>query len=142
MQGRRALSVNTCFSHRRSEFATEKMITREIRKVDMDYPYYTKEQKRSLVQHRLHYLSHTTKSAVHKTPHQHPVQVESDESHYPGQGNSQPIKVEQQPVRPGITLVFPIEVSSEHVPPSLIYTPRSPGQATDLVDEDPEEDFD
>ncbi|KAF5958483.1 hypothetical protein HYC85_005708 [Camellia sinensis] len=72
-----------------------------------------------------------------EAPHRHPVQIESGKSNY-----HEPIVVEQQSVQPGTTRAFPIEVSSEHVPLSPMYTPRSPGQATDSADEDPEEDFD
>ncbi|GMP84650.1 hypothetical protein CsSME_00038099 [Camellia sinensis var. sinensis] len=137
MQSRRALSLNTYFSHRRCEFAAEEMIIKEIRKVETDYSYYTREQKRSLVRRHLQYLCHAARiEALHQ------FLVESGEFHYPGQNDNQPMEVEQPPVRPGITPNFPIEVSSQHVPPSPIYTPHSPGQETKSVDEDPEEDFD
>ncbi|GMP95808.1 hypothetical protein CsSME_00044711 [Camellia sinensis var. sinensis] len=137
MQGRRALSLNTYFSHRRCEFTAEEKIIKEIQKVETYYSYYTREQKRSLVRQRLQYLSHAArKEALHQFP------AESGESHYPRQNDNQPMEVEQPLVQPGITPTFPIEVSSEHIPPSPIYTPRSSSQEIDSVDKDPEEDFD
>ncbi|GMP30808.1 hypothetical protein CsSME_00005303 [Camellia sinensis var. sinensis] len=48
MEGRKACtSIPT--SRRQCEFVAEEMIIREIRKVEMDYSYYMKEQKRSVV---------------------------------------------------------------------------------------------
>ncbi|GMP35650.1 hypothetical protein CsSME_00008013 [Camellia sinensis var. sinensis] len=158
MQGRRALSLNTYFNRRRCEFAAEEIIIKEIRKVEIGYSYYTREQKRSLVRQCLQYLSRAARSAVRKEHddqkmdslmhralagealHQFPA--ESGESHYHGQNDNHLMEVEQPPVQPGITLSFLIEVSSEHVPPSPIYTARFPGQETDSVDEDPKKDFD
>ncbi|GMP47940.1 hypothetical protein CsSME_00015472 [Camellia sinensis var. sinensis] len=74
--------------------------------------------------------------------HRPPTPAESHASCYQGPGNNQPMNMEQPPEQQGANATYPIEVSSEHNPPSPMYTPRSPDQATDSVDEDPEKDFD
>ena len=71
-----------------------------------------------------------------------PTQAESHESCYHGPGDNQPMDMEQPPEQQGANLAHPIEISSEHNPLSPMYTPRSPGQAIDSADEDPDKDFD
>ncbi|GMP89634.1 hypothetical protein CsSME_00041120 [Camellia sinensis var. sinensis] len=131
MQGRRAMSVSPYFSRRRCEITAEEMIKTEIRKVETEYTRYTRAQKRSLVWRRLQFLSRAAKKAA-----------ESHKSCYHGPGDNQPMDMEQPPEQQGANLAYPIEISSEHNPPSPMYTPRSPGQATDSANEDPEKDFD
>ncbi|GMP74438.1 hypothetical protein CsSME_00031858 [Camellia sinensis var. sinensis] len=131
MQGRRAMSVSPYFSRRRCEITVEEMIKTEIRKVETEYPRYMRAQKRSLVRRRLQFLSRAARKAA-----------ESHESCYHGPGDNQPMDMEQPPEQQGANLAHPIEISSEHNPPSPMYTPRSPGQASNSADEDPDEDFD
>ncbi|GMP42077.1 hypothetical protein CsSME_00011940 [Camellia sinensis var. sinensis] len=156
MQGRRAMSVSPYFSRRRCEITAEEMIKTEIRKVETEYPRYTRAQKRSLVRRRLQFLSRAARKAVRMEQDEQkmdslthralttiaPTQAESHESCYHGPGDNQPMDMEQPPEQQGANLAHPIEISSEHNLPSPMYTPRSPGQASDSADEDPDEDFD
>ncbi|GMQ08132.1 hypothetical protein CsSME_00052001 [Camellia sinensis var. sinensis] len=160
MQGRRAMSVSPCFNRRRCTSAAEEMIRTEIRKVETEYSRYMREHKRSLVRRRLQFLSRAVKKAVQteqddqrmdslihqalttRAYHRPPTPAESHASSYQELGNHQPMNMEQSPEQQGANPAYPIEVSSEHNPPSPMYTPRSPDQVTDSVDEDPEEDFD
>ncbi|GMP24851.1 hypothetical protein CsSME_00001978 [Camellia sinensis var. sinensis] len=160
MQGRRAMSVSPCFSRRRCTSAVEEIIRTEIRKVETEYSRYTREQKRSLVRRRLQFLSRAVKKAIRmeqddqrmdslihqaltaRAYHRPPTPAESYASCYQEPCNNQPMNMEQSPEQQGPNPAYPIEVSSGHNPPSPMYTPRSPDQATDSADEDPEEDFD
>ncbi|GMQ07104.1 hypothetical protein CsSME_00051444 [Camellia sinensis var. sinensis] len=158
IQGRRAISVSLNFSLQRCVSAAEEIIRTEIRMVETEYSCYTWEQKRSLVRRRLQFLSRAAKKAVQMEPddqrtlihrtlttiayHRPPTQAESYASCYQGPSNNQPRNIEQPPEQNGVTPAYPIEVSFEHNPPSPMYTPRSPNQATDSAEEDPEEDFD
>ncbi|GMQ01240.1 hypothetical protein CsSME_00047946 [Camellia sinensis var. sinensis] len=156
MQGRRAMSVSPYFSRRRCEITAEEMIKTEIRKVETEYPRYTRAQKRSLVRRRLQFLSRAARKVVRMEQDEQkmdslthralttiaPTQAESHESCYHGPGDNQPMDMEQPPEQQGANLAHPIEISSEHNLPSPMYTPRSPGQASDSADEDPDEDFD
>ncbi|GMP24852.1 hypothetical protein CsSME_00001978 [Camellia sinensis var. sinensis] len=116
------MSVSPCFSRRRCTSAVEEIIRTEIRKVETEYSRYTREQKRAY--------------------HRPPTPAESYASCYQEPCNNQPMNMEQSPEQQGPNPAYPIEVSSGHNPPSPMYTPRSPDQATDSADEDPEEDFD
>ncbi|CAL5431182.1 hypothetical protein CsSME_00043773 [Camellia sinensis var. sinensis] len=159
MQGRRAMSVSPYFSRRHCTSAAEEMIKTEICKVETEYSHYTREHKRSLVRRRLQFLSRATKKAIQMEQydqrmdslihralttiafHRPSTQAESYESCYQGLSDNQPMDMEQPPKQQGATQAYPIEVSSEHNPSSPRYTPRSPDQATDSAEEDPEEDF-
>ncbi|GMP24637.1 hypothetical protein CsSME_00001834 [Camellia sinensis var. sinensis] len=114
--------VSPCFSCRRCISATKEMIRTEIRKVETEYSRYTREQK-----------------TAYRQP---PTPAESHASSYQEPGNHQPMNMEQSPEHQGANPAYPIELSSGHNPPSLMYTPRSSNQATDSADEDLEEDFD
>ncbi|GMP81494.1 hypothetical protein CsSME_00036186 [Camellia sinensis var. sinensis] len=88
---------------------------------------------------RINSLIHRTLTTI--AYHRPPTQAESYASCYQGPSNNQPRNIEQPPEQNGVTPAYPIEVSSEHNPPSPTYTPCSPNQATYSAEEDPEEDF-
>ncbi|GMP47915.1 hypothetical protein CsSME_00015462 [Camellia sinensis var. sinensis] len=160
MQGRRAMSVSPYFSRRCCISGAEEMIRTEIRKAETKYSRYTREQKRSLVRRCLQFLSRAMKKVIRieqddqrmdflmhqalttRACRPPPTPAKSHASSYQELGNHQPMNMEQSPEQQGANPAYPIEVSSEHNPPSPMYTPCSPDQATDFIEEDPEENFD